>query len=252
MARCSCWFFEDLLSIVLSSRLPLDYSSRMRISISAETSTRDDLLYDVTALVMSNFNGDEGTTDPDTLMYVEETLEDYSDDMLHLVKEHVGLGGDTSRKLAIQINDGESEDYIRACWYFLPRLEPRSITNFHPEHLLRSIVYYDELRDGIEDFSGTDELTRQKMLAIMLAVQAIQKHCDPEAMNAFLAYPEGSSQRTTNVAIIKDQRLVEMMLTNPEYVDHIRSVIADRRTADYDIIATVMRDGFDALSEGKL
>lgn len=176
----------------------------------------------------------------DIKLGVRRNLYNYSEEMLNTIRtavttdatENKGMNG-CAGKIRSKIVAGDSEESINEAVFFYPLFEHRGIAI--TSHILDALHHFPQL-PASEDYSREDADTVAKCTALILVIDKLS------ALHGAL-----ESNWT-----IKDQRLTELVLSNPERGEQIASLIEARESGDPDLIEEVLSNESPALNNGVL
>lgn len=208
----------------------------------ADKLVRDRLL----AVIRSNkyVNNDKSLND------TIATLAGYGTELLGILDRKVRGPGEPDQyaaSVAHLISFGVSETVLDNCVFFAPLLEAEELWTVAP--LVRSLEQYRELdgRACTYRTAGTGESL--PVLCLMRTVLAIEDHCGHD-LDDYIVYSDDQSLGV--IPVIRDSRLVTLVLGNPESNALINDMIKGRGTADYEMLRDVVRCESAALVSGTL
>lgn len=180
--------------------------------------------------------------------YIRSTLEGYSPHFLIKVEDalqHI----ETVTIASTLIQSGESQSFVSEALTFMPQME---VVGFYESlRLVQSLHkdYYPGLRK-VEDYGAADKHLQSQCLAILKVSLAMKRHS--EDRNGDLRMVDVGTEQIDRAAIMADQRMIALVLENPDKVDLIVNAIKERRTGEFGIIHAVLNNEALALSSGTL
>lgn len=181
---------------------------------------------------------------------INRTLRKYSPETRERLYEFLDAAslaksGSRQSVVAHAVAKGEDEVFISDAINFLPTVGKVS--------LLMAIRYYPQLHDLPLERIDPESETFRKVVALVGATDFIryihesneveERRVPPYTMERVPSYP--------TFAVLKDERLVDLLLERYKEVDHIRGIIQGHRSADYEVINAALDNG-SALGDGTL
>lgn len=223
-----------------------DAGNRIGPSLPAPTvpdESLKNLVSDVTVLVYTELNRKEYYSERE-IMGAVKNIASYPRELLNVLHETFISHAPSRGALSKLIQAGRtSNESLHECAYFSPRL-----TSGHPStsvDVIRGLHYYDEL-PKMDNYALADQETRTKITALLNVAAAIDGVCDVFRENPLRWV--GEDMRP----VIKDTRIVELVLANPDKAEAVSRFVDSRLTADYDAILEVVNNDSNSLSEGIL
>lgn len=179
---------------------------------------------------------------------VRYRISHYSDGFLDRIEELFESESDLATPVAGQIVGHENERFISECVHFYPKLNTEDYGE--ASSYVRSLRLYPELRHASNLTKGDQE---QQSLAIMEATRIIHENSPP----SFFANPSHPLEyRATDtdwdLKIIKQARLVNLIMRQPERAEDIGKVVARYGFTEPASILAVMGGTIPALADGAL
>lgn len=199
--------------------------------------------------IASKLYGDDPTHyDPDHYGRIRENLLGYSDAMLTLLQDSIGVEGGALDLIGFLVYDEEKETGVNETLTFLQRLND---IDSYPAVMCNIIqgLHHTAALPRYEDYSTADELTQRQCLALIHVMVALMKTgvrdngADPQKHRVigkrFASY-------------IGNDELVRLVINHPDQYPRIVEAIRQRKTASPAVIAAVLDAPTPSLSDGAL
>jgi hypothetical protein len=172
----------------------------------------------------------------------------YSDGFLDRIEELFDSESDLATPVAGQIVGRENERFISECIHFYPKMDHEDYGE--ASSYVRSLRLYPELRHASSLTRGEQE---HQSLALMEATRIIHEKTPP----SFFADPSHpleyrSTDSDWDLKIIKQARLVNFIVRNPDRAEAIGKVVARYGFTEPASILAVMGGTIPALADGAL
>ena len=210
--------------------------------------SHDELVARTLALI-EQVKPSEGAGGSIELYETQVILDGYRDDFL--VELVTALRGDRSvaEGVTAQVRLGELDEIIREGLHFFKRMDVKNYPKCAA--LVRSLNQYDVF-DQYPNLVIAEEHVQQQCLALMHAAVVLIEETplgtDPE--NHLLLFI--STELDWAMPVIRDKRLVEMIMEQPDRADEIARIAAKHLNSDPNFILGIMHGIEHALAEGAL
>lgn len=189
-------------------------------------------------LIRSFLSGYEiGNRDDSTLMETTRTVAAYPVDLLEKLCSPEIVSSDYHWMIKSMVSDGCGSDFMNEYLYFLPDVSEASI--YTSQALVKSLHGYSQLPSSA-DYSRDDEATRAKCSALLRFSNA--------ARLVSLEVFRDDEFRFT----LKDHALVELILENHGSIETLVAAVRERRSADPEMLASVLETDSPTLERGIL
>lgn len=154
-----------------------------------------------------------------------------------------GPTGGSAKVIANFIDSEEDETFISDCLVFMPYIRTTS--------LIRGMRDYSATCSLPVDGSIGEGKLRDGLIAIMETVHFAQSHLEQhQVLNGDQLEKRKPGPMKVAYFVLKDERIIDLLLDRPEVSPRVRSSIAIRSSIDYDVIVEYI-DG-NALRDGTL
>lgn len=162
---------------------------------------------------------------------IRATLGGYSTPFLkYLSSAALGNSDGVATSTAHYICKGTDGTTLGNALHFAERLEQGEVWSVMP--LVKSLEYYPELAGSQREYRTAKQSHSDRVVALMRATVFTEQYCGDKTRR-FIDY---AVEGVEVIPVLKDSRLVSLLVTQPEDIDRILSVIRQRESADYDLI----------------
>lgn len=141
----------------------------------------------------------------------------------------------------------ETPTLINEAVLYMPQMEYRGF--WETVHLIKTLHGYYPGLPKADDYSEVDQSVQDRCLAL-LKVTCAARHMG-QTDKALKATTVGRNNRD-RAYVLRDERLISLLLEQPQRADEIVRIIAERGTAEFGVIHAVLNAESVALSDGTL
>lgn len=179
---------------------------------------------------------------------IQQRISRYSDGFLDRIEDLFDSESDLATPVAGQIVGDENERFISECIHFYPKIGQGDYGE--TSSYVRSLRTYPALRNASSLTTGEQE---HQSLAVMEATRIIHEKTAP----SFFVDPSHPLEyRSTgmdwDMKVIKQQRLVHLIMSNPDRSDAIGNVVARYGFTEPASILAIMGGTIPVLADGAL
>lgn len=212
---------------------------------------RKTLVRELVTFVESELMKVELETAEEVLAAAGGTLDGYPTELLESIQHSITTDPNSRRKVSRMIRADYDPQTLDECITFLPQVPIHAST---AEPVIRSLHLYKQLPKS-ENFARDDARTQQQCLAIALVAATMDQEYDSLLPDPPLEWLESNTENgkySQMYAMIKDDRLIDLLMEHPEAAPQIADLIKERHTADYDLVKLMIEGNNAALAEGVL
>jgi hypothetical protein len=198
----------------------------------------------ITEMVVNKIAAHSGLPLDEAEGQTNETLSSYSEDALVLLERALLVADRANRAHLIRLIEMKDDPVrVHECAKFLPDLWSNQAMN-SMESIL-SLHEYSQLPD-VPNFALADEKTQQQCIALMNVTETI------DGLHDFVKDTPMKWTGKDLLPVITDERLVDLVLENPDKARMITDFMAARQSVDYDALRELVNSGTPSLSSGLL
>lgn len=168
-------------------------------------------------------------------------LEDYSDELLGKLDEARSDLAPGLRLVGTSLSRGETENDLSEQLYFFRELDGSMY--YAARHLVDSLHHYPQLPASVDYSKESDEVRAQ--CSALIAVGRVSSNLGGYGVDEVFDSSKGEY-------VLRDERLVELVLAHSDKAVLISDFIRSRRTLDVDVLTEFVSSESKALSTGLL
>lgn len=204
----------------------------------------DALVRNVMALVGPKLIAESRNSPDEVEAEAKATLSSYPDEVLVLLERALKSASRSSRAALCRMIQRKADPIrVHECARFLPDLWSEQAMNSLDSIL--SLHEYSQLPD-VPNFALADEKTQQQCIALMNVTETVDGYHD------FVMDMPMRWVGVDSLPVITDEKLVDLVLANPDKARMITEFIADRKSLDYEQLKELVETDSPSLSSGLL
>jgi hypothetical protein len=180
------------------------------------------------------------------LTYARNTIHSYSNGLLEKIIASSSHDERSRKAIARMIRMRTKPDVIEECIAFFPQIPMHPSTS---EAAIRALRFYPQLT-ACDNFAKADEQTQKQCVALVTVTSIMDTDFEiihPDALE-WHEYSDDANM----YPVIKDQRIVNLLMERPEAAQRIADFIKERHTSDFDLIEAMLQGAHSAFDEGAL
>lgn len=180
--------------------------------------------------------------------YLTEKLDEYTLDFLVRAEAALQESPEMSSLVGLLIESGADEFHINEAIRFFPEMESRDF--WDALRLIKTLHgYYPSLPEE-DDYSKASPAVQSQCSALLKVTSAVRLSTrDERGTMRMISVGDKNFDR---VAILNDERMIALVLDNPEQAERIIEIITDRGSAEFGMVHAVLHAESLALASGTL
>lgn len=180
------------------------------------------------------------------LTYSRNSIKTYPDELLEKIIASSEEDERSRRAVGRLIRIRAKPEILDECLTFFPQVPLHPQTS---EAAIRALRLYPQL-PSCDNFAKADERTQKQCIALVTVTSIMD--VDFELIHPDALEWHECGDDANMYPVIKDQRIVNLLMERPEAAQRIADFIKERHTSDFDLIEAMLQSAHSAFDEGAL